>query len=167
MIGRENLRLLTVTTVTLVIPLVHMGCPWLLARLGPRWGWINGHPALPNLFGLLPVILGFSLLGWILATMLSVIPTLPPEVRLGLQPARLVQTGPYAHMRHPIYLAECLLWIGMIVLLGSPVAAAVFVCLAFAGSRWLITREERALENHFGDEYRAYRARVPALPHLR
>jgi protein-S-isoprenylcysteine O-methyltransferase Ste14 len=70
-------------------------------------------------------------------------------------------------MRHPIYVAEGCLWVGMIVLLGSPVAAAVFACLALAGSRWIITREERALEEGFGEEYRAYRARVPGLPHFR
>jgi protein-S-isoprenylcysteine O-methyltransferase Ste14 len=31
----------------------------------------------------------------------------------------------------------------------------------------MITREERALEEEFGKEYRAYRARVPALPQFR
>ena len=70
-------------------------------------------------------------------------------------------------MRHPIYVAEGCLWAGMIVFLGSPVAATVFVAMALAGSSWVITREERALEEQFGEEYRVYRARVPALPHFR
>ena len=166
-IGREKLRPLLVAMFVVVIPLVHLGCPLLIARAGPRWGWSGGHLTLLNLFGLLPVILGFSLLGWILTTMLTVAPTLPSRVRLGLRPARLVQTGPYARMRHPIYIAEGCLWVGMIVLLGSPVVAAVFACLALAGSRWIVRREERALEEEFGEEYRAYRARVPAVPQLR
>jgi protein-S-isoprenylcysteine O-methyltransferase Ste14 len=166
-ISRESLRPLLVATFVIVIPLVHLGCPLLLARAGSGWGWRGGHPGLLNLLGVLPVMLGFSLLGWILITMLTVAPTLPPRVRLGLRPARLVQTGPYAWMRHPIYVAEACLWVGMIVLLGSPVAAAVFACLALAGSRWIVSREERALEEEFGEEYRAYRARVPALPHFR
>jgi protein-S-isoprenylcysteine O-methyltransferase Ste14 len=166
-ISRERVRPLLVATIVIVIPLVHLGCPLLLALAGPGWGWRGGHPTLLNLLGLLPVMLGFFLLGWILTTMLTVVPTLPLRIRLGLRPARLVQTGPYAWMRHPIYVAEGCLWVGMIVLLGSPVAAAVFACLMLAGSRWLVRGEERALEEQFGDEYRAYRARVPALPHFR
>jgi len=166
-VEREKVRPLLVAVIVIVIPLVHLGCPFLLARAGPCWGWSGDYPTLLNLFGLLPVILGLSLLGWVLITMLAVVPALPSKVRLGLRPARLVQTGPYARMRHPIYVAEGCLWLGMIVLLGSPVVAAVFACMALAGSRWMVPREERALEEEFGEEYRAYRARVPALPHLR
>jgi protein-S-isoprenylcysteine O-methyltransferase Ste14 len=158
---------LLVATFVIAVPLVHLGGPFLLARVGPRWGWTGGHPTFLNLLGVLPVILGASLLGWILITMLAVARTLPPRVRLGLRPERLIQTGPYAWMRHPMYVAEGCLWVGMIVLLGSPVAAAVFACVALAGSRWIITREERALEEEFGKEYRAYCARVPALPQFR
>lgn len=166
-ISRETLRPLLVAIFVIVVPLIHLGGPLLLARVGPRWGWRGGYPTPLNLLELLPVIIGVSLLGWILITMLGVTRTLPPRVRLGLRPARLVQTGPYAWMRHPIYVAEGCLWIGMIVLFGSPVAATVFVAMALAGSSWVITREERALEEQFGEEYRVYRARVPALPHFR
>jgi protein-S-isoprenylcysteine O-methyltransferase Ste14 len=166
-ISRETLRPLLVAIFVIVVPLIHLGGPLLLARVGPRWGWSGGYPTSLNLLGLLPVIIGASLLGWILITMLGVTRTLPPRVHLGFRPARLVQTGPYAWMRHPIYVAESCLWVGMIVLLGSPVAAAVFMGLALAGSNWGITREELALEEQFGEEYRVYRARVPALPHFR
>ena len=166
-IPREALRPLVVAILAIVIPLFHLGAPWLVARLGPRWGWSAGHPSALNLLGVLPLLTGGVLLGSLLITVLGVIPALPPRVPLGLRPARLIQTGPYARMRHPIYVAESCLWAGMILLLGSPVAAAVFAALAAAGCRWLIPREERALEKHFGEEYRRYRARVPAIPRFR
>jgi protein-S-isoprenylcysteine O-methyltransferase Ste14 len=160
-IGREKLQPLLVAVFVLVIPLVHLGGPLLIARAGPHWGWTGGHPTLLNLFGLLPVILGFYLLGWILTTMLAVAPTLPSRVRLGLRPARLVQTGPYARMRHPIYIAEACLWVGMIVLLGSP------VCLP--GARWF-PLDSQPRRTGLGGRVRPRVSHIPrprAVPHLR
>ena len=166
-ISPGTLKTMLATTFLIVMPLIHLGGPLLLGRLGPRWGWSGGYPALLNLSGALPVVAGASLLGWVLSTMIGVVRTLPPLVRLGVRPTRLVQTGPYAWMRHPIYLGEGCFWVGMIVLLGSPVAATVFAGLLVLCLTWIIRREDRALEEQFGEDYRAYRARVPPLPGFR
>lgn len=165
-VARSTVRVLIVVVFVLVIPLVHLGSPFLLARLGPRWGWESGSPMPANLVGLLVIIAGAGLLLWILVTTLGAVNSLPPVCRLGLRPAKLLQSGPYAVSRHPIYLAEACFWVGTAVLLGSPVLAALSACFAAIVPGWLIRKEELALEDQFGDEYRAYRSRVPALPGL-
>ncbi|MBN9661018.1 MAG: DUF418 domain-containing protein [Acidobacteria bacterium] len=166
-VTRGTVRLLLLAVFTLGIPAVHLGIPFLLARVGPRWGWKDGMPQPLNLLGLLVILAGAGLLLWVLLTMLRAVSSLPPLCRLGLRPAMLLQTGPFARMRHPIYLAEACFWAGLTLLLGSPVLAVLFACLALAVPGWLIPHEELALEEQFGDEYRAYRIRVPALPALR
>jgi protein-S-isoprenylcysteine O-methyltransferase Ste14 len=74
----------------------------------------------------------------------------------------LVTTGPYAITRHPMYTALLALLIGLAICWDSAVSLgfALMVALPF----WLHTHiEEQLLEAHFGDEWRAYRARVPRL----
>ncbi len=80
---------------------------------------------------------------------------------------RLVITGIRSRVRHPYYLAhfcELLAWS-----LGTGLAV-LYAMLAFAVLTGLIMvrAEERELEQRFGEEYRAYCARVPAfLPRLK
>lgn len=167
LVTRSAVRVLLVLVFVLVIPLVHLGSPFLLARIGPRWGWESGSPRPANFIGLLIILAGAGLLLWIFVTMLRAVSSLPPVVRLGLRPEKLLQSGPYAVSRHPIYLAEACFWVGMTVWLGSPVLAALSACWAAIVPAWLIRKEELALEDQFGDEYRTYRARVPALPGFR
>jgi len=71
----------------------------------------------------------------------------------------LIDTGPYAFVRHPIYTAILLMFVGTAVaygtlgsLLAVPVAAVSFVVKA--------RQEEHLLEKHFPDAYPAYRART-------
>ena len=80
---------------------------------------------------------------------------------------RLVITGIRSRVRHPIYLAhlcEVLAWAlgsGLVVIYG------LLVFVAITGAV-LIRLEERELERRFGQEYRDYKQRVPAiLPALR
>ncbi len=159
-------RTLILLVFLVAMPLIHVGIPCLLGTGGPHWGWTGGVAGLVNYSGLLVAASGAVLLVWILITNLGEVPHLPPRVRLGLRPARLVQTGPYAWTRHPIYLAEGLLWLGLGLYFGSPVVLAVLSAGAVAVFLWVIPREERALEAYFGDQYRHYRQRVPALPGL-
>ena len=90
--------------------------------------------------------------------------------RSELQPAqheqRLATTGIRARMRHPLYLAHLCALLGLTVGAGS---RALFVLTAFAvvTGFFMIRMEERELEQRFGEEYREYKRRVPAiLPRL-
>ncbi len=80
-----------------------------------------------------------------------------------IRPAhRLVDTGPYAVVRHPLHLAFGLEVAAFAVIAWSswaiPPAAMVWLVILVR------TRtEEAALRAHFGAEYDAYRARVPGM----
>jgi len=72
----------------------------------------------------------------------------------------LVVTGPYRFSRNPIYLALTLIYLGLALGYGSwwPIVllAPVLIVMRFG----VIAREERYLEEKFGDAYRAYCASV-------
>jgi protein-S-isoprenylcysteine O-methyltransferase Ste14 len=81
---------------------------------------------------------------------------------------RLAQTGPYAHVRHPLYLGSALIGSGLAVASGSwAVGIGVLVALGILlGSA--ARAEERRLRSHFGQDYVSYSREVPALvPRLR
>ena len=73
----------------------------------------------------------------------------------------LVSSGPFAHVRNPLYVGNIALWIGFAVsarLLWLVPVFAVLLCVEYnAIIRW----EEQLLESRLGDAYRAYAARVP------
>ena len=75
-------------------------------------------------------------------------------------PAFLMTGGPYAFSRHPMYIGELALWLGLAVLYGSPAVLAGFAVWV-AVMRRLAVREDVGLEAAFGDRYRRYKARVP------
>jgi protein-S-isoprenylcysteine O-methyltransferase Ste14 len=74
----------------------------------------------------------------------------------------LVTTGPYACVRHPIYLGLTVAIVGTgLVLGGVRVIASISCALVFSWVR--IRGEDRLLSDQFGDEYARYRARVSAF----
>jgi protein-S-isoprenylcysteine O-methyltransferase Ste14 len=80
----------------------------------------------------------------------------------------LVQSGPYALVRHPIYASV----IAMLLATGFAVSGwaqfAIAAVLVIAGTEIRVRAEERLLANRFGPQFNAYRARVPAyVPFLR
>jgi protein-S-isoprenylcysteine O-methyltransferase Ste14 len=79
---------------------------------------------------------------------------------------RLVTDGPFAVVRHPMYLAVFLAGIGSLLIYRT--WATLFFASNMLGLIVRARREERALASEFGEEWRAYAARVPAfLPTLR
>ncbi len=75
---------------------------------------------------------------------------------------RLVEGGPFAIVRHPVYLGFGLFVAGGALLIADP-AAGLFAALAALVMYFRAREEERFLIEHLGDEYAAYRRRVPML----
>lgn len=75
-------------------------------------------------------------------------------------PERLVTTGIYGITRNPMYLGHLLFLTGLLGATGSPVALAA-LAQGVARFHRRIRRDERRLEELFGDEYRHYAATVP------
>ena len=73
----------------------------------------------------------------------------------------IVMTGPYRLSRNPIYLAFTLLQLGIGLRWNSAWVLGLLVPALVLVSVGTIAREERYLEEKFGDEYRRYTAAVP------
>lgn len=78
----------------------------------------------------------------------------------------LATTGPYARIRHPQYAAFVLILFGFLLQWPTLLTLAMFPVLTYMYLR-LARREEREVEDEFGDSYRRYAAATPAFfPHL-
>jgi protein-S-isoprenylcysteine O-methyltransferase Ste14 len=78
-----------------------------------------------------------------------------PEAR------RLVTAGLYARIRHPLYLAEAVATLGVLLQYRS-IGAVLLVAAHFAVQLWRMHEEEKVLEAQF-PEYAGYRARTARL----
>lgn len=80
---------------------------------------------------------------------------------------RLTLSGPYTHLRHPLYAGTLLLGVGFAAIAGGPAFGPVlglFAALFFAYYLPYKDRVESArLERIYGEDYAIYRAAVPAL----
>ncbi|HUT73366.1 MAG TPA: isoprenylcysteine carboxylmethyltransferase family protein [Armatimonadota bacterium] len=86
--------------------------------------------------------------------------SLRAEIREG-QP--LVRTGVYRVIRHPAYLGMLIVCLGIPLAFQSIWAAVVMVLGMWPTIAHRITIEERLLEQHFGEDYRAYARRTARL----
>jgi protein-S-isoprenylcysteine O-methyltransferase Ste14 len=76
---------------------------------------------------------------------------------------RIIQTGIYARVRHPMYLAIILLTLAQAAMFGNWLAgpAGLIAFLALYLAR--VTNEERMMQDRFGPEWQAYVARTGRL----
>ncbi len=79
----------------------------------------------------------------------------------------LIDHGPFAMVRNPLYIGNILLWLGFSIsarlLWLAPIVFVLLMIEYHAIVRW----EERLLESRMGDSYRHYLTRVPRwLPNL-
>ena len=116
-----------------------------------------------NAWSALPIALALAIGGWAIASNPPRNFSIFPVPRAN---ASLVTTGPYAHVRHPMYVALMVFALGFCAGWSTPVhwlAAFALALILGVKSR----REERFLRARFPD-YEAYAARTPAfLPRLR
>ena len=76
---------------------------------------------------------------------------------------RLVSEGPYRWVRHPGYLGSIAVWVGASLAFHSWLSALIVAAVMLGAYGWRIQAEERMLADHFGEDYRAYRARTARL----
>src|SRR4029079_6438039 len=75
----------------------------------------------------------------------------------------LIRSGPYARVRHPIYLAMLLFLIALALGLGHWGQLLIAAPLFLAGTKIRTDAEDRLLEQSFGDAFRQYRSGTPAI----
>ena len=107
--------------------------------------------------GWVQAIVGFALLALSGFLAVSSIRTVFGEQR---DPPSVIRSGLFAHIRHPMYLSEVVLYAGLLALSISLAAAAIGVA-AVTFLATLCRHEERLLIERFGDEYREYMREVP------
>ncbi|MFF3463703.1 methyltransferase family protein [Streptomyces sp. NPDC001984] len=131
------------------------------AVLVPWWltGWRAGDWWLPlRLLGLVPLAAGAAVIlaafgRFALEGLGTPAPFAPPR--------RLVVTGPYRHVRNPIYLAVLAVLGGQGLLLARPVVFGYAGCAAVAMWAFVHWYEEPGLTRRFGTDYERYRRAVP------
>ncbi len=75
----------------------------------------------------------------------------------------LMSAGPYARIRHPLYLANGVSGAAALVGLGQYELLAVYSVAYVLVTALIVRREEEALERRFGADHAAYRASVPGF----
>ncbi len=131
--------------------------PWAAQLLGEKriWG-IDNNVA----YGLIIVMLLGLLLTWLARIYLG---RLWSSAITRKERHRVIDSGPYAYMRHPIYtgIITAVLATAAIEATVTALVGAAFICSGL----WLKARiEERFLMIELGaDDYRSYRRRVPML----
>ncbi len=140
------------------------GAVLLFRGFGDRgYPWGAGRHVLPALTALAWTGVALAILGLMLALWARV--TLGRNWSAAVvvrKDHELIMRGPYALMRHPIYTAILVMFLGTALAVGTIEAAAGF--LLIAASLWIkLRREERLMMCQFPDEYPAYRRRVKRL----
>jgi protein-S-isoprenylcysteine O-methyltransferase Ste14 len=80
----------------------------------------------------------------------------------------IVDRGAYGWLRHPIYLAAFMIWIGLALAYLSLPALLLLGLYVIPIYSLYIREEEKLMVERYGDAYRDYRERVGGLmPHLR
>ena len=130
---------------TLVVGLIgHKLCPYRLDATWPRF--VGGAVAVLSL--------GVGLWGD------RAMKAAGTNVRPDRPTTAIVEHGPFAHSRNPLYLSVLGLFTGIGLALASPAFLAFLIPLALVLRYGVISREETYLEAKFGEVYRAYKARV-------
>jgi hypothetical protein len=110
--------------------------------------------------GLVPIAVGFGLRALVVGT--------APRGTSGRSTRELVAAelntgGLYSMVRHPLYLANLLLWIGLATTTGSWWVVPVIGLAFFLAYRSIIAAEEAFLARRFGATYHGWAERTPAL----
>jgi protein-S-isoprenylcysteine O-methyltransferase Ste14 len=102
------------------------------------------------------IVLGFALANWGRRIMRAAGTNIDPA-----QPATaIVTTGPFGFSRNPLYLSLTIVYLGLTLAFNTLWGLALLVPLLILMHTGVVLREERYLDQKFGQIYRQYRARV-------
>jgi len=110
---------------------------------------VGGPPVAGRVAALVVLAAGLAIWGWSVALLLANVPR-----------GRLIVTGPYALMKHPLYTGVALLVIPSVGLLANTWLGVPVGCAMYVGSRTLAPAEESRMSAMFGAEWDRYRAAV-------
>jgi len=139
--------------------------PLLLLVVGAWLFGSIGIPESPTVSRTIAGVLGAALvvIGWVVIiwTFLSW-----PSIFAGhgvLRGHRLITTGAYGVVRHPVYLGAILIWVGLALAFTHVVTFALAALYEIPIYLLYLRSEEAMMLESFGDQYRDYRRRVPRL----
>jgi phosphatidylglycerol:prolipoprotein diacylglycerol transferase len=139
--------------------------PGLLWMLGGRLDALLALPPIGVVLrsvGLMALVLGTAWMTWAMWLLWRTGAGLPIS---HLPPARFVTLGPYAVVRHPIYIGYVAAFAGAGAMAGSVGRSVIVgVLLAWGCAIYAVGFEEARLERRFGASYVAYRKTAPAFP---
>ncbi len=144
--------------------------PWALVRLGGRLDRALDRPALRYppvnaIAGGLLVLAGWLLGVWTNYVQFTLGRGTPVPV---MATQKLIVRPPYSYCRNPMALGTIVAYGGVSVIMGSPGAALLVLLGAAVLLTYIKIVEEREMVTRFGEEYLAYRRRVPfIMPRLR
>lgn len=127
----------------------------LLLVILPLIGMLVAEPRPPlYLVGVLAVVAGQAVRFWAAGYIVKA--------------TQLTTTGPYAHVRNPLYLGSLLITLGWGTMSGRLVVAVLLLAVFALTHALAIRSEESYLGERFGEEFHAYCRQVPRLfPRLR
>jgi len=157
---RQRLALLAVAAGVFVIIL-----PLALLRLGRLLDRVLDlptvlHPPANAIIGGLMVLAGWLLAIWTIYLQFTLGRGTPVPV---MATQKLIVCPPYSYCRNPMALGATVLYLGVSVAAGSPGAALLVLLGAAALLTYIRLVEEREMVARFGEEYLAYRHRVPFI----
>lgn len=107
----------------------------------------------------LPLYLRLIILGLTLITAMFLFKSGHVVVSHEERANNVVATGAFRYVRHPLYLASILTYLGLTVFTVSLFSFALFVGI-FVFHNYIASYEEKLLEVRFGEEYRKYKKRT-------
>ena len=132
----------------------------LLVGLALDWflGWHLPMPLFArSLLAIILIMLGAVPLGAALYTL--------NKARTAIVPwhstKRIIDSGPYRFTRNPIYVGMILIYLGLVIWLGSGTGFLLLLPVLFMLHFGVVLREEVYLARKFGEEYTAYCQQTP------